>query len=103
MTKLANDSAFKNNFVSNQELSLINLKKAQSLIAKIIKMISEKEYCISIMQQNLAVIGLLRSAHQILMKGHLNSCFKKAMETKNEKRKQQMIDEILTVTKLLSK
>ena len=80
-----------------------NFKKAQSLIAKIIKMLDEGEYCIDIMQQNLAVIGMLKSAHQKLMEDHLNSCFKSAMQTKNEKKKQQMIQEILQVTKLFNK
>ena len=83
--------------------TLINFKKTQSLVAKIIQMIEDKEYCIDIMQQNLAAIGLLKSAHQMLMEKHLNTCFKKAMETTNEKRKQNMIKEILTVTKFLNK
>ncbi len=86
-----------------KQKTLINFKKAQSLIAKIIKMIEGNEYCIDIMQQDLAAIGLLKSAHHMLMEGHLNTCFKKAMGTKNEKRKQEMIEEILKVTKLSNK
>lgn len=70
---------------------------------KIIKMIEKDEYCINIMQQNLAVIGLLKSAHQMLMEGHLNSCFMNAMDTDNRKRKQAMIGEILKVSKLANK
>lgn len=66
-------------------------------------MVEDDEYCIDIMQQNLAVIGLLRSAHQMLMENHLNTCFKEAMGTKDEKRKQEMIEEILKVTKLFNK
>ena len=89
---------------SNKKVStLINFKKAQSLIIKITKMVEANEYCIDIMQQNLAVIGLLKSAHQMLMDNHLNTCFKMAMATKNEKRKQEMTQEILKVTKLLNK
>jgi DNA-binding FrmR family transcriptional regulator len=86
-----------------KENTLINFKKAQSLISKIIKMVEADEYCIDIMQQNLAVIGLLKSAHQMLMENHLNTCFRKAMGTKNEKRKQEMVQEILKVTKLFNK
>lgn len=86
-----------------KETSLVNFKKAHSHIAKIIKMIEKKEYCIDIMQQNLAVIGLLKSAHQMLMEGHLNSCFMNAMETNNKKRKQAMIGEILKVSKMANK
>lgn len=88
---------------TQKEKTLINFKKAQSLLGKIIKMTEDNEYCIDIMQQNLAAVGLLKSAHQMLMEGHLNTCFKKAMETRNEKRKQEMIKEILRVTKLFNK
>ncbi|MBU4283727.1 MAG: metal-sensing transcriptional repressor [Nanoarchaeota archaeon] len=88
---------------TQKEKTLINFKKAHSLIAKIIKMVEDNEYCINIMQQNLAVIGLLKSAHQMLMEGHLNNCFKKAFESKNKKRQQEMIEEILKVTRLVNK
>ncbi|MFH1522610.1 MAG: metal-sensing transcriptional repressor [Patescibacteria group bacterium] len=86
-----------------KEKTLINFKKTQSLMSKIINMIEEKEYCINIMQQNLAAIGLLKSAHQMLMETHLNTCFKNAMAAKNEKLKQEMIEEILKVSKLSNK
>lgn len=86
-----------------KQKTLINLKKAQSHIKKIIQMIEADDYCIDIMQQNLAVIGLLKSAHQMLMEGHLNSCFKNAMKTTNNKRKKEMTEEILNVTKLFNK
>ena len=86
-----------------KQKTLVNFKKAQSSISKIIKMVESDEYCINIMQQNLAVIGLLKSAHQMLMEGHLNTCFKKAMASRNHKREKQMINEILRVTKLFNK
>jgi len=88
---------------TQKEKTLINFKKAQSLINKIVGMVENNQYCIDIMQQNLAVIGLLKSAHEMLMEGHLNSCFKNAMATKNEKRKHEMTIEILRVTKLFNK
>lgn len=83
--------------------TLINFKKAKTHLEKVIKMTEEGKYCIEIMQQNLAVIGLLKSAHQMLMEGHLNSCFKNAIASKQEAKKQKMIEEILTVSKLLNK
>jgi CsoR family transcriptional regulator, copper-sensing transcriptional repressor len=88
---------------NNKAKALVNLKKAQSLTQKIVKMIEEDQYCIDVMQQNLAVIGLLRSAHEMLMENHLNTCFRKAMSTNNEKKKQEMTDEILRVTNLFNK
>jgi len=96
--------------INKKQKTLINFKKAQSLLGKIIKMVEANQYCIDIMQQNLAVIGLLKSAHQMLMENHLNTCFKTAMATKNdlpagrqEKRKKEMVQEILKVTKLFNK
>ena len=82
---------------------LVNFKKAQSHLGKIIKMIEVHEYCIDIMQQNLAVIGLLRSAHQILMENHLHSCFQSAINSNNTAKKNKMTEEILKVTKLFNK
>jgi DNA-binding FrmR family transcriptional regulator len=79
---------------------IIALKKAQSNLGNVIKMIEDKEYCIDILQQNLAVIGLLRSANNKLFERHLNSCFINVMKGTNEKRKKEMIDEILTINKL---
>ena len=87
----------------NKQKALISFKKAHGALAKIIEMTQADEYCMDIMQQNLAVIGLLRSAHEMLMENHLNSCFKNAMASKNEKKKQEMTDEILKVTKLFNK
>lgn len=87
----------------SHEPTLINFKKARSHIDKIVKMIEDGEYCIDIMQQNLAVLGLLKSAQQQLMEGHLNSCFKNAMNSASEKRKEKMIEEILKVSKFVNR
>jgi len=79
---------------------LIALKKGQSHLGKVIKMLEDKEYCINILQQNLAVIGLLKSANEKLLERHLNSCFINVMKGSNKKRQQEMINEILQINKL---
>jgi len=88
---------------TNKTKTLINFKKAVSLLNKVMRMTEDKKYCIDIMQQNLAVMGLLKSAHRMLLENHLNTCFKNAMAAKDEKLKQEMTDEILKVTKLANK
>lgn len=88
---------------NKKQKTLINFKKASSLLSKITGMVEKDHYCIDVMQQNLAVIGLLRSAHEMLMANHLNTCFKSAMATKNEKKKKRMIEEILKVINLYNK
>lgn len=79
------------------------LKKAESHLKKVIRMVEEDKYCIDVLQQNLAVIGLLKSANARLLKRHLNTCFKRAMRGTNEKQKRKMIDEILKIEKLTNK
>jgi len=83
----------------DKEIS-VALKKAQTHLGNVIKMVEEKEYCIDIMQQNLAVMGLLKSANNRLMERHLHSCFANAMKSTNEGRKEEMIEEILALNKL---
>jgi len=88
---------------TQKKQALINFKKASSLLCKILEMTKEDKYCIDIMQQNLAVIGLLKSAHQMLMENHLSTCFKSAMASNNKKKQEKMTEEILKVTKLANK
>lgn len=79
---------------------LIALKKANSHLGKVIELVEKEEYCVDILQQNLAVIGLLKSANEKILKRHLNSCFITAMKGTNEKKKKAMIEEILQINRL---
>jgi len=88
---------------ANKDKAITNFKKAQSLLTRIQTMMADDAYCIDIMQQNLAVMGLLKSAHQMLMEDHLNSCFEEAIMSDDVAKKAKMTEEILTVTKLLNK
>jgi CsoR family transcriptional regulator, copper-sensing transcriptional repressor len=88
---------------ANRASTITNFKKAQSLIARMQTMIEAEAYCVDIMQQNLAVIGLLKSAHQMLMEDHLHACFENAMQSTDDAKKAAMVEEILKVTKLVNK
>ena len=88
---------------TKRDQALVSFRKAHSHLGNIIKMVEEGHYCINIMQQNLAVIGLLKSAHQSLMENHLNSCFLDAVSSTNKKKKAQMVEEIIKVAKLSNK
>ena len=88
---------------TKREKALISFKKANSHLGHIIKMVEDGHYCIDVMQQNLAVIGLLKSAHQGLMENHLHSCFAKAVASNNKKKKEEMVEEIIKVSKLANK
>lgn len=79
--------------------AVIAFKKVRSLMDRLIEMSENNQYCVDIMQQNLAALGLLKSAHQSLLEGHLHSCFASAMASSNQKRKKEMIEEIIRVSK----
>lgn len=75
----------------------IALKKAKSNLEKILQMIEDEKYCIDIIQQNLAVIGLLKSANFSLLENHFQTCMQTVFATKNRARQNQMIKELLKV------
>lgn len=83
--------------VVNKKNTLIALKKAQSSISKIIKMIDEDKYCIDVLQQINAVSGLLKSASNKILENHLNSCFSEGLSHKDDNEKNKLIKEVLEV------
>jgi DNA-binding FrmR family transcriptional regulator len=82
-----------------QEKIIISLKKAKSSLEKIISMIENEQYCIKVIQQNLAVIWLLKSTNIQLLEDHLWCCFIDAVKSNDKKRQAEMIEEILTIVK----
>jgi CsoR family transcriptional regulator, copper-sensing transcriptional repressor len=69
----------------------------------IIIMIESDRYCVDIMQQNLAAIGLLRSGHEKIMKNHLETCFLAAVKTESIKKKKEKIEEIKKLMTIYNK
>jgi len=83
----------------NTSKTLIAVKKAKSSLEKIIKMLDEGKYCIDVIQQNLAVIGLIKSANLSLLEGHVNHCIKNACLGGKKKDVEEKMDELLKVVK----
>lgn len=79
---------------------LIWLKKARTSLDKIIKMLEDEKYCIDIIQQNLAVIWLLKSANLNLLEWHLNGCIKNALNAKNKDDVNRKMLELVKIIKL---
>ena len=92
-----------NQYPKEKQSIRIALKKASSHINTVDKMIDEDEYCIDIIQQLKAVHGLIHSAMGRTLELHLSSCFKKGMESSSEKKKRELIDEIIKVTRITNK
>ena len=79
---------------------IIGLKKARTSLDKILNMLEEEKYCIDIIQQNLAVIWLLKSANLNLLEGHLNGCVKNALNAKNEDDVNAKMEELVKIINL---
>ena len=72
-------------------------KKAIGMLNKVVKMIEEDLYCMDVLQQSLAVNGIIKAANKTILENHLNFCFRKGMQTKNQKTQDQLIDEVLRI------
>lgn len=81
---------------------LTALKKAHSHLGNVIAMVEDKKYCIDILQQNLAVIGLLKSANGKILDRHLRSCFMSAVTGGSAKKKEKMIEEVMRINKTIN-
>lgn len=78
----------------------IALKKAQTHIKNILRMIEDDEYCIDVMTQIAAADGLLKSASEKILKNHMRTCFAEGMGNKDQNVKEKMIKEVLDVVNL---
>lgn len=60
--------------MTNKNKALKLSKQAQGMLAKVVAMIEQDEYCPSIVQQADSVCGFLQSAKQALLADHLAVC-----------------------------
>lgn len=77
--------------------TITQLKKAEGMLKKVIKMAEEDTYCIDLLQQSLAVSGLMKGANKLILENHLHSCFKTGMQKAGPKKQKELIDEVLRV------
>ncbi len=73
---------------------LHRLKIAEGHLKKVIKMVEEKEYCINILNQSLAVQKSLKKIDEMILRNHLDTCVKKAFKESDSKKS---IEEIIKV------
>ncbi len=87
------------NMDAQKKKTVIGVKKSITLLKKNLEKIEKNEYCIDIIQQNLAAVGLLKSVNLQLLESHLNCCVRRAIKSKNEKLLNEMMQELLMVMK----
>lgn len=75
-------------------------RKARSHLDKVIDMLERDEYCISILQQALAVQGLIKRMILDVFSHHLRHCFKKGMRSTSAKEQEKLLVELEQVLRL---
>ncbi len=67
------------------------LKTARGQIDGILKMIEEDRYCLDVSNQLMATQSILRKANRMVLKAHMNSCVREAVESGDP---QEKLDEL---------
>ncbi len=74
--------------------ALATLRTAKGQIEGIIKMIEDDRYCIDVSKQILSVVALLRKANSTILKQHMNTCLRDAVQSGKGEEK---VEEIMTI------
>lgn len=70
------------------------LKTVRGQVDGIIRMVEEERYCIDVSKQMLASIAMLKKANLVILKQHMNTCVKDAIQSD---RGAEKIDEIALI------
>ena len=79
----------------NHQDNIVALKRIEGQIRGVQRMIKDREYCIDILNQILAVKGALVSVEEKILQKHFRHCVTAAIMGSSENQKQQKLDEIL--------
>ena len=63
------------------------LKTARGQIDGILKMVEEDRYCIDVSNQLMATQSILKKANRLVLKAHMNSCVREAVDSGNPEEK----------------
>ena len=79
----------------SHEANLIALRRIEGQVRGVQKMITDRKYCIDILNQIYAVRGALARVEEKILEKHLQNCVTQAVRGSSEKEKQQKLREIL--------
>jgi len=81
----------------NHQDNITALKRIEGQVRGIQKMIEDRQYCIDILNQILAIKGALSRVEEKILQKHFQHCVTTAMTGSSGKEKQQKLDEILAL------
>ena len=71
------------------------LKTARGQIDGILKMVEEDRYCLEVSSQIMAAQSILKKANRMVLKAHMNSCVKEAVESGDPEQKLEELAALL--------
>jgi len=77
--------------------SLNRLKRIEGQVRGVARMIEEERYCADVLVQVSAIHESLRSLAQLLLRNHLQYCATDAIRSDNDKRREEMYDELVNL------
>lgn len=79
---------------AESQKALTILKTAKGQVDAAIRMVEDNRYCIDVAKQLLASIALLKKANLVILRQHMDTCVKDAVNTDKG---QEKIEEIATI------
>ncbi len=83
--------------------ALKRMKSIAGHVKGIERMLEEDEYCIDVIKQIQAVEAALNKVSTILLDGHLHSCVTTAIQSKDVKEREKVLNEIAEVFETATK
>ena len=85
-----------NTKINREDSTIHRLQIAKGHLEKVIRMVTEGEYCIDIVHQLLAVQSALKKVDEIILENHLKTCVSDSIKSGNSK---EAIKEVMEVFK----
>ena len=63
-----------------KESALLTLRTARGQLDGIVRMVEDERYCVDISKQILSIQSLLKKANMEILKGHIKTCVRHAVE-----------------------
>ena len=83
--------------------ALARLKRAKGQIDGVIRMIEEDAHCADILTQVLALIGAIKGVSPLVVESHLHTCGADSLNSKDPRKKEKFIKEIVKACELSSR
>lgn len=98
-TKKKTNSPSKNSHHPDHQELVPRLRRAQGQVDAVARMINNREYCPSIIQQLRAATAALKSLEANILQRHLEHCVYDAISSKNTVDAEKKINELMTLFK----